>query len=238
MVGGDVGGAPGLSSGRWVSLVGALLLACTSVAGCTSDEEPPGPVVPERSWDVIGVVAGATHLPGYETTGGAITQGDPRTGHFTVGPMDVEMADGSVLHVPAETPGGNACLPLMTSADRRFATGQARDDIPDEAVVSMAGLSDGCVVIAALDPNGSVARFQILSTDPLGRADVGDLVERRRSGYLTGSGFVFDLAPDAEVVCNSEAVDVDSFLEPGRWSAVSVDVESGEIAAIKCVGLG
>lgn len=216
---------------RWV-LAAALVVLGSS---CSEEEEQPRPAVQERPWDVIGVVTDAEHLPGYETTGGMTTPGGPGSPPFTVGPVDLVLADGTRLYVPAETPGGNACLPLMTEADRRFATGMSEDQIPDETVRLYGGLSEECVMIAALDEADAVEWFEILSTDPLGRATVGDLVERRGSGLLTESGFVFSLAPDADLTCGPEPVELASYFESDRWEEVAVDVASGDIVAIDCL---
>jgi len=212
---------------------------------------PPLPV--EHRWDVIGTVARVDRSPDYYTqpetivTTGApeISSGPSAGAVFTVGPERIDLVDGKVLVVPAGTPGANACIALMTDADRLDLTGlPAPEGLRDAAVRNYGGVARGqCVVAAALDVRGLVVRFSVLDTAEsekshlhVGLANVGGIVARSGDRYLTSSGYSFPLDRQVRGSCAPGQVSV-SRLRNSRPNNAYVDPRIGAIVEVDCLGM-
>src|SRR5437667_9059040 len=103
---------------------------------------------------------------------------------FTVGPETIVLTDGRALHVPARTPGANACIELMNNANKLAVTGlPPPDGLRDGAVRDFGPRNKVCVVIgSAVD--GVVHRFSVVSDDTSALANVGALASVRAGSYL------------------------------------------------------
>jgi hypothetical protein len=129
------------------------------VSGCSGGN--PTTKVEERSWDVTGTVVHVQRGLDFEASSRAITLGGRHSPEFSLGPMELALADGTILRVPAATPGGNACIVFMSDAEKLEATGlPAPEGLSDQAVAKSIGLSRAmtCTVIAELSEAGTVER--------------------------------------------------------------------------------
>jgi hypothetical protein len=209
----------------------AGVTAALILGGC-SDRGDDG--VTERSWDYLGTVAEVTRGQGFAMTEDMFSQGGGEH-PFTIGPMEMTMTDGTVLHVPAATPGGNYCLLFLSDEDRLGATGHPPPEgVSDAAVKESLNLSDTCVVIAEIGERETVERFEVLPTEVDGRAVVGSLVERRGDRYLTGSGYVFEVSPDVAASCGTTR-GLDELLASDLADEARVDVDSDLIELVHCL---
>jgi len=154
---------------------------------------------------------------------------------FTVGPESIFLAGGRVLHVPPRTQGANACVELMTDANKLAVTGFGPPYGLRDAVVRNYGPRNKiCIVIAAVAAGDVVQRFAVLG-DEDGLANVGALVAVRGESYLTSSGYRFRLDPHVQGACAPPKVAVSKLLRGSRPHQALVDPITGAIVKINCV---
>jgi hypothetical protein len=222
---------------RWVVVfLGVALLVGALVTHYTRSSPRPMPLPVELRWDVIGTVTHVDFAKGYQTQPKKITMTyvpelDIRqdgASTFTVGPERIHLTDGRVVRVPAHTPGANACAELMTTADKIAYTGFSLPDALNTRYLP----GHPCVIIAALDAQGLVQRFSVLNTDQRdthgGLANVGAVVARRGSRYLTDSGYAFPLDPHAGGGCTPHKGSLsnlqnEGFVDPMKKAIVEID---------------
>ena len=85
--------------------VAGSLLAAVALVACPAQE--PRLV----AHDFFGVID-EFDLDGWSTSNGGATVGGPAS-RMLVGPADFVLSDGTQVHVPPRTPGGNLCKPLF-----------------------------------------------------------------------------------------------------------------------------
>jgi hypothetical protein len=174
---------------------------------------------PEAEADFVGEVVSA------ETDSWRISSGESGVAssgginsRMMVGPATFHLADGTTLDVPPDTPGGNMCSLLGTSAQ------------PDTAT---------CLVAGAVDESGAVAWFAIQPLVKLGDGSFQLTVDRFEGrDAIVSVGGIWVPVPvrlDAELRC----------AEPGDLAATPIDVPSrarlatlnaeGEVVAVECL---
>jgi hypothetical protein len=226
-----------------------VIVGIVVVARHRSSAPAPRPV--EHRWDVIGTVAGVVRAPGYHTepeaivtTGAPEISSGPSAGSlFTVGPERIDLVGGKVLVLPAGTPGANACIDLMTDADKLDLTGlPAPEGLRDAGVRNYGAVRGQCVVVAALDAHGRVARFSVLDTagneksgTHPGLANAGGIAARSGDRYLTSSGYSFPLDRHVWGSCSPDQVSVSRLRH--RPNNAYVDPRVGTIVEVDCLGM-
>lgn len=211
-----------------------------SICAACSSHANSAPLPRTQSWNVIGRVRQVTFAPGYDWQPHAVTMaGTPELGDggvFRVGPETIVLANGVTLQVRAGTPGANACVELMTPANKLAVTGlPAPDGLRDSAVRNYGPRSAVCIVIAQTDHNHVVRRFSVLGGDAKGLADVGALRKAEPGGFLTQSGFVFRLGNEVSGSCAPPKTSLRALIRGFSHHAL-VDPSTGEIAEIGCLG--
>jgi len=212
----------------------------------------PATLPVEHRWDVIGVVERVERAADYRTQPKTIVSAtNPEIDAtpsgavvFRVGPERIHLVGGAVLDVPAATPGANACVELLTDAEKVGLTGLAALEGLDDATVRNNGApNDPCVVIAALDTHRHVVRFSALDTAEgarsqlhAGLANVGGLVAQTRDRYLTSSGYAFRLDRRVRGDCTPDKVSL-SRLRSSWPNSAYVDPHRDTIVEIDCLGM-
>ena len=237
---------------RWsAGLIGVLAILGLAII-VFHHSSKPAPLPVEHRWDVIGVVARVERAANYRTRPETIaTASNPEIDAnwsgavvFRVGPERIRLVGGTVLDVPAATPGANACVELMTDADKLRLTGFSALEGLDDATVRKNGApNDPCVVIATLDARKRVTRFAVLDTGEgsrsrlhVGLANVGGLVARTGDRYLTRSGYAFVLDPHARGDCTPDQVGL-AQLRNSRPNNAYVDPHRRTIVEVDCLGM-
>jgi len=154
-----------------------------------------------------------------------------------VGPAILHFADGTSLEVPAETPGGNACIELVRPQDWAGITGLEnptldqlrRNDIPYD-----------CFVYGALTPDQKVAWFDIAAEYRAG--DPSAKLLRRPVRLVEGMLIVdgdlgFPVSPDIEILCSNQLTIEEyaaNLFEHAPRSVITISTRTGEVTNITC----
>jgi hypothetical protein len=194
--------------------------------------------VKEHAWNFIGRVGRVEFDKGYDWQPKTIAMaGAPEIGGkatFTVGPETIVLTDGRVLHVPARTPGANACVELMTNANKLAVTGfPPPEGLRDAAVRNYGPRNKFCVIIGSV-VDGVVHRFSVVSDDTSALANVGALASARAGSYLTTSGYRFRFDAHIGGKCGPANISPKKLLSGAQLHEALVNPASGTIVTINC----
>lgn len=194
----------------------AVILAGVLIGGCSTNRGKPV----EFFSEVVSVERGTDWS--VESSGGPWSLGYRFSeGWMHLGPMTIELANGTTLDVPPETPGGNQCSHFV--------------DEPTPTVQ----LPERCSVAGKTSRHdGSVEWFQVMLIESNGLIDMWDFESHHDGWVRTGMGFQLPLSETAEFRDDmGRALDsIEGFLEdcadgPTRtWAN-----PEGEIARISCL---
>lgn len=148
-----------------------------------------------------------------------------------IGPATLHVSDGTQLHVPARTRGGNACMEFVhTPQDRDGIAGFP--DASDRQVRQHGGFSSRCVIVGRLKAANVVSWFRILKLD--GNAALLGRITSTDETTITSDGLTWPVAPGRRLCPGYESIRELMDAARGRGTGVTLDVRTREVTSIHC----